>query len=86
MVYRAVDVDDYTKIQRQIIKEPLTRSFAVVGGPGTGKTIIALERLQQVIKSGTPGCYIAYNRNLVQLANHIMNEKMHTKNEIYARQ
>lgn len=85
MVYRAVDVDDYTKIQRQIIKEPLTRSFAVVGGPGTGKTIIALERLQQVISSGTPGYYIAYNRNLVQLANYIMNEKMHTKNEIYAR-
>lgn len=79
MVYRAVDVDDYTKIQRQIIKEPLTRSFAVVGGPGTGKTIIALERLQQVISSGTPGYYIAYNRNLVQLANYIMNEKMHTK-------
>lgn len=55
MVYRAVDVDDYTKIQRQIIKEPLTRSFAVVGGPGTGKTIIALERLQQVISSGILG-------------------------------
>lgn len=78
MAFRVLNVDDLTKIQHQIIKEPLRKSFAVVGGPGTGKTVIALERLKQVLKNGVSACYIAYNRNLVQYADYMIKETMNT--------
>jgi KaiC/GvpD/RAD55 family RecA-like ATPase len=39
---------------------PRSRTTLVVGGPGSGKTIFALQFLAEGVKSGEPGIFVAF--------------------------
>ena len=62
-----VDVDKFERIQNHIMRAfGRTNRFAVIGGPGTGKTVLALEGLNRILSEdrGENVRFLVYNRAL----------------------
>lgn len=55
--------DQQKKVLNQIIANP-KHGAIIDGGPGTGKTLIALERTAQLANSGNNVLFLCYNKNL----------------------
>lgn len=74
MPFKRPKYNDLTSVQKNIIANATAtqmRKLAVVGGPGTGKTILALQIIMDSIKSSSNSLFIVYNR---PLSNFLKNE------------
>ncbi len=47
---------------------PLRATTLLMGGPGCGKTVIALQILVSAVEQGTPGIFVAFEENVRQVA------------------
>lgn len=74
MPFKRPKYNDLTSVQKNIIANATGTQMpklAVVGGPGTGKTILALQIIMDAIKSSSNSLFIVYNR---PLSNFLKNE------------
>ena len=55
------------KIQLEVLEHPLDRSLFVAGPPGSGKTVLALQRAQMIAEMQEPVPIVTYNRMLRRL-------------------
>ena len=62
--YALPGVEDLTKEQEEIRALPMTGSHLVVGGPGTGKTVICLLRTRRLARGGEEYCFLVWNHLL----------------------
>ena len=53
--------------QLQVLEHPLDQSLFVAGPPGSGKTVLALQRAQMVVEMQEPVPIVTYNRMLRRL-------------------
>lgn len=74
-VYRGAGADDSTsEAERQLRQH---RRAAIVGGAGTGKTLLALEKAGQLAEAGYKVLFLCFNRNLVNwIKNHLPYENI----------
>ena len=52
MAFTLPSKTDFTKIQNQIMNAIRGRSIAIIGGPGTGKTVLAIHAINDLIMRG----------------------------------
>ncbi|ALF60578.1 3'-5' exonuclease [Psychrobacter urativorans] len=64
-VFELPDIDDLTKEQDSIIDLPLEGQHLIVGGPGTGKSVVALMRARRLAREQQQYVCLAYNRTLL---------------------
>ena len=57
-------IQDLTKEQEQARALPLRGQHLIVGGPGTGKSVLALIRARQLAQDRVPYCFLVYNHLL----------------------
>ena len=57
-------IQDLTKEQEQARALPLRGQHLIVGGPGTGKSVLALIRARQLAQDRIPYCFLVYNHLL----------------------
>jgi hypothetical protein len=73
-------IDELTQQQYTILK--MLRRYkraAIVGGAGTGKTLLAMEKAQQLAEAGYRVLFVCFNRNLAEwLAQNLANERIYT--------
>ena len=65
-------VQDLSKDQERVRHLPLAGQHLIVGGPGTGKTVVALLRARQLARAGRDYCFLVFN-HLLNKAAHQMN-------------
>lgn len=65
-VFKLPDIDDLTKEQDAIIDLPLEGQHLIVGGPGTGKSVVALMRARRLAREQQQYVCLAYNRTLLK--------------------
>lgn len=63
--FRLPSVDELTRPQEAILDLPLDGQHLVIGGPGTGKSVVALLRAGRLARLGKKHHYLAYNRILI---------------------
>ncbi len=71
------NIEDLSKDQERVLRLPKEGCHLVVGGPGTGKSVIALLRARRHHRSGgTRGpkdyCFLAYNKLLIAASRELM--------------
>lgn len=60
-------IEQLTEEQFQLLRFIQThRRAAIVGGAGTGKTMLAIEKAQQLAEDGLQVLFLAFNRNIVE--------------------
>ncbi len=57
-------IQDLSKDQEQARALPLRGQHLIVGGPGTGKSVLALIRARQLAQDQVPYCFLVYNHIL----------------------
>ena len=57
-------IQDLSKDQEQARALPLRGQHLIVGGPGTGKSVLALIRARQLAQDQVPYCFLVYNHLL----------------------
>lgn len=74
-VFQLPDIDDLSKDQDRALSLPLDGAHLMVGGPGTGKSIVCLLRARTLAKNNKSYLFLVYNHMLKrsndQLFNHI---------------
>ena len=78
-VFRLPDIDDLTKEQDAIIDLPLEGQHLVVGGPGTGKSVVALLRARRLAREQQPYVCLAYNRTLLKSNEQLFGEGLQSR-------
>ena len=63
-VFRLPGVQDLTKRQEEAMALPMDGQHLVIGGPGTGKSVVALHRAIQCQQAEVPYHFLVYNRLL----------------------
>ena len=73
-------IDELTQQQFHILKMLRRyRRAAIVGGAGTGKTLLAMEKAQQLADAGYRVLFLCFNRTLADwLSSHIANDQIVT--------
>lgn len=64
MAFRMPNWSDLTDDQRMVINLPLNKTNLVYGAPGTGKTVVALMRIEKLANAGKKVLLLVYNRPL----------------------
>ena len=62
--FRLPRIDELTKDQEDARALPMEGRHLVIGGPGTGKSVVALLRARRCAKSDKPFVFLVYNRLL----------------------
>lgn len=75
--FKLPDIDDLTKEQDAIIDLPLEGQHLVAGGPGTGKSVVALMRARRLAREKQPYKCLAYNRTLLKSNEQLFGEGLH---------
>ena len=65
MAFRMPNWSDLTDDQRKVINLPLNKTNLVYGAPGTGKTVVALMRLEKMANAHKKVLLLVYNRPLM---------------------
>ncbi|MGO2561773.1 MULTISPECIES: 3'-5' exonuclease [unclassified Psychrobacter] len=78
-VFKLPDIDDLTKEQDAIIDLPLEGQHLVVGGPGTGKSVVALMRARRLAREQQPYVCLAYNKTLLKSNEQLFGEGLQSK-------
>ena len=75
--FKLPDIDDLTKEQDAIIDLPLEGQHLVAGGPGTGKSVVALMRARRLARENQPYKCLAYNHTLLKSNEQLFGEGLH---------
>ena len=75
--FKLPDIDDLTKEQDAIIDLPLEGQHLVVGGPGTGKSVVALMRARRLARENTNYKCLAFNHTLLKSNEQLFGEGLH---------
>ena len=65
MAFKLPKYKQLTDDQRKIVNLPLTSNHLIIGGPGTGKTVIAIYRASDMAQAGKRVLFLVYNRPLM---------------------
>lgn len=65
------NVQDLSKDQDAALALPLDGQHLIVGGPGTGKSVVALLRVRRLAAESESYCFLAYNKLLDQSSRHL---------------
>jgi superfamily I DNA/RNA helicase len=65
------DIQDLSKDQDAALALPLEGQHLIVGGPGTGKSVVALLRVRRLTTESADYRFLAYNRLLDQSSRHL---------------
>lgn len=68
-------IQDLNKDQDEALALPLDGQHLVVGGPGTGKSVVALLRARRLAENGRKYLFLVYNRLLDQSNRHLFGNK-----------
>lgn len=63
--FKLPGVQDLTHEQDLANDLPMTGRHLLIGGPGTGKSVIALLRASRLVRTNKPSTFLAYNRLLI---------------------
>jgi DNA helicase II / ATP-dependent DNA helicase PcrA len=73
------NIEDLSKDQERVLRLPKEGRHLIVGGPGTGKSVIALLRARRQHRAGSPHpsgpqdyCFLAYNKLLIAASRELM--------------
>lgn len=77
------DAQDLSKDQEEALALPLEGQHIIVGGPGTGKSIIALLRARLLAKDKKNYCLLVYNRTLNTSNQQIFGSEYHLKSDTW---
>ena len=69
--YKLPSVNDLNKDQDKVLRLPESGRFLVIGGPGTGKSVISLMRMQKYRDHGNY-IFLVYNRVLMESTKQII--------------
>ena len=75
--FKLPDIDDLTKEQDAIIDLPLEGQHLVVGGPGTGKSVVALMRARRLARENINYKCLAFNHALLKSNEQLFGEGLH---------
>jgi len=65
MKFRRPNWGDLSNAQRNIVQLPLDDDFVIPGSPGTGKTVLAMYRIEQIVKEAKGRVlFLVYNKPL----------------------
>lgn len=78
-VFKLPDIDDLTKEQDAIIDLPLEGQYLIVGGPGTGKSVVALMRARRLAREQQHYVCLAYNKTLLKSNEQLFGEGLQSK-------
>ena len=77
--FKLPGVDDLNKDQDKVLRLPENGQFLIVGGPGTGKSVVALLRIRKFSKNNNYQ-FLAYNKTLskatLQMVNNLKSETL----------
>ena len=81
-IFRLPRLDELTKDQRKVLRLPAEGQYLVIGAPGTGKSVVALLRLQ-ALKNSQYVHFLTYNHvlnhaNKVLVNDAALSQTMHT--------
>ena len=65
MAFKLPKYRQLTNNQRMIVNLPLDKNHLVVGGPGTGKTVLAIYRASDLVQAGKRVLLLVFNRPLM---------------------
>jgi hypothetical protein len=78
-------IEQLTEEQFQLLRFiQYHRRAAIVGGAGTGKTMLAIEKAQQLIEDGLRVLFLAYNRNIVEWIERALTDDLVTVSTYHA--
>jgi DNA helicase II / ATP-dependent DNA helicase PcrA len=71
-------IHELSKEQEKAIRLPMEGRHLIVGGPGTGKTVVTLLRLRRHLgqSNGRKSVFLVYNRMLLEAARQLYGEEM----------
>ena len=78
-VFTLPDIDDLTKEQDAIIDLPLEGQYLIVGGPGTGKSVVALMRARRLAREQQKYVCLAYNKTLLKSNEQLFGKGLQSK-------
>ena len=67
-------IQNLTKEQEQARALPLRGQYLIVGGPGTGKSVLALIRARQLAQDQVPYCFLVFTHILSKASLHLFGE------------
>ncbi|MBX3007655.1 MAG: AAA family ATPase [Melioribacteraceae bacterium] len=70
---------DLTKKQDEVNRLPLTGQHLITGGPGTGKSVVALMRVLRMAKESPDYIFLVYNHVLNSATKQLANQKINSK-------
>ena len=65
------NIQDLSKDQDAALALPIDGQHLIVGGPGTGKSVVALLRVRRLANESADYCFLAYNKLLDQSSRHL---------------
>lgn len=71
--YQLPGIDDLSKAQEDARDLPDDGQHLIIGGPGTGKTVVALLRTRRLASAGIPYVYLVYNKLLLTACKQLFN-------------
>ena len=74
--FRLPRIQDLTKDQERVRSLPLDGQHLVIGGPGTGKSVLALLRARRLARSGRKYVVLMYNHLLKQASHGLFRGKL----------
>lgn len=69
------NIQDLSKDQDEALALPLTGQHLIIGGPGTGKSVVALLRARRLAESQSAYRFLVYNNVLHQSNTHLFGEQ-----------
>lgn len=70
------NAQDLSKDQDAALALPLDGQHLIVGGPGTGKSVVALLRVRRLAAENANYCFLAYNKLLDQSSRHLFGDDL----------
>jgi len=74
--FKLPGVQDLTKKQDEVLAQALDGQHLVVGGPGTGKSVMALLRAKRANQSDRGHCFLLYNHTLRRFTDQLFDGDM----------
>jgi len=74
--FKLPSVQDLSKKQDEVLAKPLDGQHLVVGGPGTGKSVMALLRAKRANQTDREYCFLLFNHTLRQFTNQLFDGDM----------
>jgi len=71
--FRLPGIHELNKEQEEVRALPLDGQYLIIGGPGTGKSVVALLRVKKIISNKSGYQFLVYNKLLKRASEQLMN-------------